>query len=57
MGHGGVVCHGGLDRWSNKTQVDLYIILPLPVLYCVCHTKGGRGGGRTERNSRAIVLQ
>ena len=34
-----------------------YTILPLPILYGVWHIKGGSGGGRVLRISRAIVLQ
>ena len=39
-------------------RLDLYTILPSPILYGVWHTKGGGSvGGRILRNGRAIVLQ
>jgi len=46
------VCVGG-----STTYVDLYTILPSPILYGVWQTKGGSVGGRMLRNGRAIVLQ
>jgi len=41
----------------TKPHVDLYTILPLPILYGVWHTQGGSGGGRRLRIRRAIILQ
>jgi len=38
------------------TDIGLYRILPLSILYGLWHTKGGLGGDRVLRN-RAIVLQ
>jgi len=39
-----------------RAQLSLYTILSLPILYGVCHIKGGSGGGHIWRKSRAIVL-
>jgi len=36
---------------------DLYKILPLPLLYCVWHTKGKSGRRRILRKMCATVLQ
>jgi len=41
----------------NREQVGRYMILVLPMLYGVWHTKGRYRGVRILPNSRAIVLQ
>jgi len=40
---------------AGAEQIELYTILPLPILYGVWHTKEGPGGDRRLRESRAIV--
>jgi len=46
-----------LEDDDGEEQLGPYTILPLPILYGVCNTKGGSGRDRLLRNSRAIVLQ
>jgi len=42
---------------QTHTELGLYTILWLPILYGVWHTKGRSRGGRISPNSCAIVLQ
>ena len=42
---------------EKAAELGLYTIFQLLVLYGVWHTKGGSGGRRILRNSRAMVLQ
>jgi len=41
----------------TQHKLDLYTILPSPILYGVWHNKKGSVGGRILRNGRAPVLQ
>ena len=45
--------HGG----NYGQHFGLQTILPSPIVYGVCHTKGGSVGGCISRNSRAVVVQ
>ena len=51
------ICMRRLYIATGNQSVDLYTILPSPILYGVWHTRGGSVRGRILRNSRAIVLQ
>jgi len=43
--------------YDTPSSIGLYKILPLPILYCVWHTKGKSGRRLRLRKMRAIVLQ
>ena len=42
---------------GDGRRIGLYMMLPVPILFSVWHTKGWSGRGRSLRNGRAIVLQ
>ena len=42
---------------SPAAHFGLHPVMPSPIVYGVCHKRGGRWGGRLLRNGRAIVAQ
>jgi len=51
------VHHVQEHRSRGGERLDLYILLPSPILYGVWHEQGGSVAGRILRNGRPIVLQ